>query len=253
MSKLLKILALATAMLAVSCVHQQPKELPPPASLMDLQSRYIPNSYEHFVASKEYPKTMMVYRNEALLAMAKGYCSIYICLDQQRGRMYVEGKVAADWPVSTGVAGRETKTGSFRILEKKETYASNMYGVMYNAEGKRINGDAQSTDEVPEGGKFVPSPMPYWQRISWDGVGMHIGRVKAGARLSHGCIRTPKAVAKELYGLTTLNKTRVHVVQHPELEYYVKDILAKKVGLPEMTEEEARRVAKAKARAAKQS
>ncbi len=219
---------------------------------MDLQSRLEPNSYEYFVASKEYLKTMHVFRDEALLAQAKGHCKIYICLDQQRGRMYVHGKVAADWPVSTGVPGRETKTGNFRVLEKKETYASNLYGVMYNAEGKRINGDAQATDEVPEGGKFVPSPMPYWQRISWDGVGMHIGRVKAGRRLSHGCIRTPRDMAKELYGLTLVNKTKVYVVQHPEDVYYVKDILATKVGLPEMTEEEARRVAKAKARAEKQ-
>ncbi|MFI3244110.1 MAG: L,D-transpeptidase family protein [Akkermansia sp.] len=253
MTKLLQVLFIATSLLVSSCINQQPKELPPPVSLMDLQSRYITNSYEHFVASKQYPKTMMVYRNDALLAMAKGYCTIYICLDQQRGRMYVEGKVAADWPVSTGVPGRETATGKFRILEKKETYASNMYGVMYNAEGKRINGDAKSSDEVPEGGKFVPSPMPYWQRISWDGVGMHISRVKAGRRLSHGCIRTPKAMAKTLYDLTTLNKTRVYVVQAPEKAYYVKDILVKKIGLPEMTENEARQVAKAKARAAKQS
>ncbi len=252
MKLIVKTLIASAVLLMVSCAPK-PVVVLPPVSLMDLQSRYEQNSYEHFVASKEYPKTMLVFRDPALLAVAKGNCTVYICLDQQRGRLYVDGKVAADWPVSTGVPGRETATGKFRVLEKKEEYASNLYGVMYDADGKRVNGDAQATDEVPEGGKFVPSPMPYWQRISWDGVGMHIGNVKAGRRLSHGCIRTPRAVAKELYGLTIQGKTRVNVVQELEDVYYVRNILATKVGLPDMTEEEKLALAKAKAKADKEA
>lgn len=252
MSNLSKILIFGSALFLSACMQTKVEmPPPPPVSLMDLQSRYDASSYEHFVASKEYPKTMLCFTDPTLMAQAKGHCTVFICLDQQRGRLYVHGKVAADWPVSTGVNGRLTPTGKFRVLEKKETYASNMYGVMYNAEGKRVNGDAQITDEVPEGGKFVPSPMPYWQRITWDGVGMHIGNVKAGRRLSHGCIRTPRAMAKTLYGVTTQRKTRVNVVQAPEQEYYVRNILSQKVGLPDITPEEQMALDKAKAKAAK--
>lgn len=240
-------------LLSVGCMQlqtQEPKELPPPVSLLDLQSRYLDDDYKYFVASKDYPKSMLCYRNEELIKQAKGNCTIYICLDQQRGRLYVHGKIAADWPVSTGVSGHETPTGNFKIWEKKVDHASNLYGHVYDAEGKRIGSNAK--DGIPEGGRFDGTAMPYWQRLTGDGVGMHIGNVKAGRRLSHGCIRTPRAMAKTLYDVTLLGKTRVYIVQGAETPYYVKDILAMKVGLPEMTEEEKEKAAKAKAKAEKE-
>ncbi|MBQ3240952.1 MAG: L,D-transpeptidase family protein [Akkermansia sp.] len=175
--------------------------------------------YEKFITNGYYPEVMDIYLDEELLPQANSSCPIYICLSQQRGRLYVGDQVAADWPVSTGIPGRETPTGKFRITQKKEQYASNRYGKMYDANGKCIDSDADAfKDPVPPGGKFVGSPMPNWQRLTSDGVGMHTGKVRAGQRLSHGCIRTPNSMAVRLFGITAVG-TRVTVSEQPEAQY----------------------------------
>lgn len=195
-------------------------ETAPPA-----KPQYDKSSYDYFVTQHGYPKTMEIYRNESLLRQANSKCPIYICLSQQRGRLYVQGQVAADWPVSTGVSGRETPTGAFRIQEKKKTYASNRYGKMYDAEGKCIDYNADAfNDAVPEGGKFVGSPMPNWQRMTGDGIGMHTGKVRAGRRLSHGCIRTPHRMASELFDITSTG-SKVVVTKGLEDCYPAKEAL----------------------------
>lgn len=251
-SNILRSLLSIGMLLSVGCLqmqNQSVKDLPPPVSLLDLQSRYLDDDYRYFVASKDYPVSMQGYRNEDLIKQAKGNCTIYICLDQQRGRLYVDGKIAADWPVSTGTNGHRTPTGTFTISDKRSRYASNLYGSLYNADGKRVGSSSRSG--VPEGGRFVGSSMPYWQRLTRDGVGMHVGNVKPGRRLSHGCIRTPRGIAETLFAVTISGKTRVHVVQGLEEPYYVKDVLSLKEGLPDMTPEEKKKADKAKAKADK--
>ena len=47
----------------------------------------------------------------------------------------------------------------------------------YDAEGKCINYNAESTDPVPEGGRFDGSPMPYWQRLTNAGLGLHLSLI----------------------------------------------------------------------------
>ena len=186
---------------------------------------YKPNSYKHYVAYGTYPKTMKVYRNEALLKKSTGKSPIYIDLSQQRGRLYVGKEVAMDWPVSTGVSGKETPVGHFRISQKKANHRSNMYGKTYSADGKIIDYNASSKDPLAEGASFVGAPMPFWQRMTGCGIGMHIGRVRVGRRLSHGCIRTPSAVAKELFKTTKSNTTYVTVVNKTEAPYPAKEVL----------------------------
>lgn len=214
-----------------SCVHQENPELTAAkAQLLDVQTKqaqynYAANSYEHFVSHNQYPVTINIFQNKELMAKAGQKCRVVICLSQQRGRLYVDGQVAADWPVSTGIPGRDTPTGHFSIIGKKESYASNRYGKMYDSEGKCINSDADAfTQEVPEGGSFVGSPMPYWMRLTGDGVGMHVGKVQAGKRLSHGCIRTPRTMAKELFRVTKIG-TKVDIVKEIEPEYPARDAL----------------------------
>ncbi len=185
--------------------------------------------YEKFITNGYYPEVMDIYLDDELMARANSACPIYICLSQQRGRLYVDNQVAADWPVSTGIPGRETPTGKFRITQKKEQYASNRYGKMYNAGGKCIDGDADAfKDAVPPGGKFVGAPMPNWQRLTSDGVGMHTGKVRAGQRLSHGCIRTPHSMAVKLFGITAVG-TRVTVCDQPEELYPTGEMLRRKL------------------------
>ena len=223
--------ALIVMQSVISCSSQNPQLTAAKAELVQVQQKqarynYPPDSYEYFVSHNQYPVTIKIYKNRALLNRAPGNCKVVICLEQQRGRLYVDGQVAADWPVSTGIPGRETPTGNFAVREKKETYASNRYGKMYNAEGKCIDSDADAfKDAVPEGGHFEGSPMPLWQRLTGDGVGMHIGKVRAGHRLSHGCIRTPGDMARELYRVTKVG-TKVSVIKNTEPNYPAREALA---------------------------
>ncbi len=194
---------------------------PPPAPLP-----YAKDSYEHFVCNHGYPKTMEIYRNKDLLQKANRRSTVHICLPQQRGRLYVNGQVAADWPVSTGVDGRETPTGTYTVIEKKKEYASNLYGNIKDANGKTVKRNADITkDSIPEGGVFEGSPMPNWQRLTWDGLGMHTGKVKAGQRLSHGCIRTPNDMASDLFSITGMG-TRVHINDEIEKCYPSLELLS---------------------------
>lgn len=166
---------------------------------------YPTGTYEHFVAQPEYPKTIKNFCNEALLSRATPFnAKIIICLPQQRARMYVEGKVAYDWPISTGTNGHETPTGSFRILEKDLDHKSNRYG-KFVKNGKTIDSNADTAKGIPEGATFQAAGMPNWNRLTWDGVGIHGGKVVPGRRLSHGCIRTPYDVARNLYKYTEVN------------------------------------------------
>ncbi len=161
---------------------------------------YPAGSYEHFVARPCYPKTLTVYTDEALLRHVDTINSkLIICIPQQRARLYVHGRVAMDWPVSTGTNGHETPTGAFRVMDKKEQHHSNRYGKFVNAKGRTVNSNADTSKGIPEGMTFRPAGMPHWHRFTWDGVGLHGGKVIAGKRLSHGCVRTPYDVARKFY------------------------------------------------------
>ncbi|MBR1982007.1 MAG: L,D-transpeptidase [Akkermansia sp.] len=185
--------------------------------------------YEKFVhRTKKYPTVMQVYLDDALLNQATPKSPIVICLRQQRGRLYVDGKVAADWPVSTGADTHPTPTGRYKVRLKKKEHASNRYGKMYNEKGKCINDNADAfTEQIPEGGRFVGSSMPNWMRLTSDGVGMHTGRVVAGKRLSHGCIRLPHVVACMLFDIVDLG-TPVSILEDIEPNYPVAEILAQR-------------------------
>ncbi len=214
LTKTLSILAgLITLAVSSSCTHQQQQQVqePPPVVIQ-------PDGYELFVkAHPKYPNTMVIYRNAELMKQAGPDSPIYICLSQQRGRLYVNGKVAADWPVSTGVSKHPTPTGQFRVLEKKRKYNSRTWGKVLNSNGKCINGNADSRRvSIPEGGRFVGSPMPNWQRLTGSGIGMHTGKVRAGRRLSHGCIRTPGRMARELFDITATGRSKVTITRDIE-------------------------------------
>lgn len=165
---------------------------------------YPAGTYENFVAQPEYPNTIKNFSNPALLSQATPYnAKIIVCLPQQRARMYVNGAVAYDWPISTGTDGHETPTGTFRILQKEKDHKSSRYG-KFVKDGKTIDSNADTAKGIPEGATFRPAGMPNWNRLTWDGVGIHGGKVVPGKRLSHGCIRTPYEVAADLYKYTEL-------------------------------------------------
>lgn len=195
----------------------------PPTVVQDM------SPYEKFVSrSKNYPTVMEIYMDDALLERADSKCPIMICLGQQRGRLYVDNQVAADWPVSTGADTHPTPTGPYRVRFKEKEHASNRYGRMYNAAGKCIDNNADAfTQQVPEGGRFEGSPMPNWMRLTSDGVGMHTGKVVAGKRLSHGCIRLPHVVSTMLFDIVEYG-TPVIISEDVEPNYPVAYIMAQR-------------------------
>lgn len=103
-----------------------------------------------------------------------GRVVIVVSLPEQRMHVYRNGSRIAVSTISSGRPGHETPTGVFEVLEKKRTHFSNRYD---NA------------------------PMPFMQRLTWDGIALHAGRLP-GYPDSHGCIRLPRAFAEQLFSIT---------------------------------------------------
>jgi hypothetical protein len=108
---------------------------------------------------------------------------IVVSTSSQQMHVFANGKLWASSPVSTGKRGKETPSGVFAILQKKPFHRSNIYS---NA------------------------PMPFMQRLTWDGIAIHAGHVP-GYPASHGCIRLPDSFARDLFDLTGFTNTGVIV------------------------------------------
>jgi pyruvate/2-oxoglutarate dehydrogenase complex dihydrolipoamide acyltransferase (E2) component len=113
---------------------------------------------------------------------------VVVSLPQQKAYVFEDGSLVATSPVSTGKKGHETPVGTFRILQKKVHHRSNRYS---NA------------------------PMPYMQRLTWQGVALHAGSLP-GYPASHGCIRLPRSFAKKLYNLTDFSTSVTVTHQRPK-------------------------------------
>jgi hypothetical protein len=114
-----------------------------------------------------------------------GPLAIVISLPEQRAYVYRNGMRIGLSTVSTGRDGFETPSGIYTILQKDREHYSNRYD---NA------------------------PMPFMQRLTWDGVALHAGSLP-GYPASHGCIRLPTAFAEKLFEVTTPG-TLVVVASH---------------------------------------
>jgi hypothetical protein len=110
---------------------------------------------------------------------ALGRVSVLISLPDQRAYVFRGNKMIAASAVSTGSDEKPTPLGRFTILEKKAMHRSNLYD---------------------------DAPMPFMQRLTWDGVALHAGR-NPGFPASHGCVRLPAAFAKKLFAATALGAT----------------------------------------------
>jgi hypothetical protein len=123
-----------------------------------------------------------------------GDVEIVVSLPMQLLYVYRGGTLIGASTISSGQAGYETPTGRFEILQKKRHHRSNLYD---------------------------DAPMPFMQRLTWDGVALHAGQVP-GYPASHGCIRLPMGFARHLFGATQLGAS-VHVL---DSEVSAQDALA---------------------------
>ena len=112
-----------------------------------------------------------------------------VSLPEQRIHVYRNGVRIGLSTVSTGKPGHDTPTGTFTILQKKRMHRSNLYD---------------------------DAPMPFMQRLTWDGIALHAGRLP-GYPASHGCIRLPSEFAELLYDVTSRNSTTVVVADQAML------------------------------------
>jgi hypothetical protein len=111
----------------------------------------------------------------------QGPMLLVVNLSTQRLVLYRNGLPIAISTVSSGKPGHVTPTGVFTILQRHVDHRSNIY---------------------------ANAPMPYMQRLTWQGVALHGGNLP-GYPASHGCIRLPQEFARLLYGETRLGMTVV--------------------------------------------
>jgi lipoprotein-anchoring transpeptidase ErfK/SrfK len=104
---------------------------------------------------------------------------VFVSIPRQEAVVYRNGIRIGRAACSTGKAGHSTPTGVFQILQKDIDHHSKTYD---NA------------------------PMPYMERLTWDGVALHTG-FNPGHPASHGCIRLPDGFAKELFKITHVGGT----------------------------------------------
>ena len=147
-----------------------------------------------------------------------------INIDEQKVYVFSGNDEIAWSTVATGLRSFPTPTGSFKVLEKTANKKSNLYGKTYNAAGKLVNSDAKmGRDAIPEGGKFTGATMPYYLRLTGDGVGMHAGPIpRPGSRASHGCIRMPRAFAPMLFSQVSIGTPVDIVGDGPAYGSYIK-------------------------------
>ena len=138
---------------------------------------------------------------------------IVIDTDEQKARFYVDEDQVGWTTVASGLKTHPTPTGHFEVLEKSVDKRSNLYGKVLGRGGRVIDGSAKAgTGNFPAGSRFEGASMPYYLRLTYDGVGLHAGPIPhPGRPASHGCIRLPAKLAPVLFEHVDLG-TQVSIV-----------------------------------------
>lgn len=109
----------------------------------------------------------------------EGPVLVYVDLTRQVATVYRNGFRIAVTTVSSGRPGYATPTGVFTILQRDINHHSS---------------------------KYNDAPMPYTERLTWQGVALHAGGLP-GYPSSHGCVHLPLEFAKLLFGIESLGGT----------------------------------------------
>ncbi len=127
-----------------------------------------------------------------------GRPSIKIDLSDQIAYFYKDNQLVGQSAVSTGKSTHRTPTGSFKITQKDQDHASNLYGKILDSDGNVVKPDADTRkDKVPPGGKYIGAPMRNFMRFN-GGIGMHAGYLP-GYPASHGCVRMPEYMSAHFF------------------------------------------------------
>jgi lipoprotein-anchoring transpeptidase ErfK/SrfK len=141
--------------------------------------------------------------------------TVVVSLSQQRAFLKIRDTddVYIDTPISSGKRSGSTPTGSFTVLEKDADHRSSIYGDCVDRRSGRAvrSGISIKVDSAPAGTKYVGAPMKFFCRLTWGGVGMHVG-ILPGYPASHGCIRLPSDIAPLIYQKVKIG-TPVSIIQ----------------------------------------
>ena len=156
---------------------------------------------------------------ERCAAAKPGKVWMDISLVSQTAQLLAEDScVLVEMDVSPGVPGHETPAGEFMVKEKLPLKRSNLYGQYVRPE----TGDVvvprawEHSGPKPEGTEYLGIAMPFWLRLTDDGVGIHVGGFERGQCTSHGCIRCPEEPQQKCWELCKKGvRVRVHHADHP--------------------------------------
>jgi hypothetical protein len=115
------------------------------------------------------------------VAAQDGPILVLVSLNEQRAYVYRNGVEIGVTTISSGKPGHGTPTGVFVILQKDKDHRSS---------------------------KYNSAPMPYTQRLTWDGVALHAGGLP-GYPSSHGCVHLPSKFSEELFAVSPMGMTVV--------------------------------------------
>ena len=141
--------------------------------------------------------------------------------DQKAWLLNGAGEAILETDVATGVPGKDTPEGVFPVLERLEEKRSNLYGRIVNKKTREVVIEKSWEHEgpLPEGSEYEGIAMPYWMRLTWDGVGMHVGKFEKRRLSSFGCIRVFEKAQPFIFRKTQMG-TKVEVVSGSLVEKY---------------------------------
>lgn len=195
----------AMALLLASCAQESPVDLQAwyraEGDRLEELARHkrVAYTFEDFIAAPDYRSTRDMWRGSALEQYAPEKSHVEFLLTEQRGRLYIDGSIAMDFPICSGrVGGYETPKGKFRVTQKIREHRSNRYGSFMSSDGSSVLQRGVSAEDMPPpGAVFEGADMPYWMRFNGP-IGMHVGKVRRDTD-SHGCVRVPEEAAAVLF------------------------------------------------------
>lgn len=140
-----------------------------------------------------------------------GLVEMEIVLDEQRLYVYRNNVLIGHSTISTGREGRDTRPGEFRVIGKSRDHVSNLWGVWRDSEGRIVNPSVRVDEKRPPGVRWEGSPMPYFLRLTNDGMGLHEGFLP-GYPASAGCIRVHDGLAAKIFDIAKIG-TPVRIVR----------------------------------------
>ena len=156
------------------------------------------SAHQKFQAADDYAKSYTIYKNEKLLANKSAKASkLVIDKPTQRALLYIGNEVAVDSPCTTGKSGKRTPSGSFKVTSKIKDKRSNIFGRYYKNGKVVYGGDRRKYHGSYD--KYVGSSLPYWMRLTDDGIGLHGSSSIKRYPGSNGCIRLPHSIAPTFY------------------------------------------------------